>query len=206
VGLFVDLTLVIPVGIAAGLGAAGYLARDVLRRDTGTDRMREIAAAIQEGARAFLRRQYRTIAIIAVVLAILLAVSIGATGGLDFGLRTGGAFGLGAFLSALSGYIGMQISIRSNSRSAAGSLRSVNDALVIALRGGAVSGLAIVALATAHPAKFPDAVERATGVRPALPDRLAGLFDRPERVEVLPNDLAAVQGFIRDTVAMRGAA
>ncbi|MEX1206457.1 MAG: threonine synthase, partial [Dongiaceae bacterium] len=64
----------------------------------------------------------------------------------------------------------------------------------------------IVALATAHPAKFPDAVERATGVRPALPDRLAGLFDRPERVEVLPNDLAAVQGFIRDAVALRGAA
>jgi len=149
VGLFVDLTLVIPVGIAAGLGAAVFLARDVLRRDTGTDRMREIAGAIQEGARAFLRRQYRTIAIIAVVLAILLAVSIGATGGLDLGLRTGGAFGLGAFLSALSGYIGMQISIRSNSRSAAGSLRSVNDALVIALRGGAVSGLAIVALSLA---------------------------------------------------------
>ena len=64
----------------------------------------------------------------------------------------------------------------------------------------------VVALATAHPAKFPDAVERATGIRPALPDRLAGLFDRPERVEVLPNDLAAVQGFIRDAVAARGAA
>ena len=142
----VDLTLVIPVGILAGLGAAGYLTRDVLRRDTGTDRMREIAGAIQEGARAFLRRQYRTIALIAVVLAILFVVSIGATGRFELGLRTGGAFGLGAFFSALSGYLGMHISIRSNSRSAAGSLRSFNDALVIALRGGAVSGLAIVAL------------------------------------------------------------
>ena len=63
----------------------------------------------------------------------------------------------------------------------------------------------IVALATAHPAKFPDAVERATGRRPALPDRLASLFERPERVEVLPNDLKAVQGFIRSR-NLKGAA
>jgi threonine synthase len=55
----------------------------------------------------------------------------------------------------------------------------------------------IVALATAHPAKFPDAVERATGVRPALPARLADLFERPERFEVLPNDLKTVQGYVR---------
>jgi threonine synthase len=63
----------------------------------------------------------------------------------------------------------------------------------------------IVALATAHPAKFPDAVERATGERPALPARLADLLDRPERVEVLPNDLKAVQGFIRSR-RLKGAA
>ena len=58
--------------------------------------------------------------------------------------------------------------------------------------------VAVVALGCAHPAKFPDAVEQATGIRPALPPRLADLFDRPERVSDLPNDLAAVQGFIRD--------
>ena len=52
----------------------------------------------------------------------------------------------------------------------------------------------VVVLATAHPAKFPDAVERATGMRPPLPDRLADLLDRPERFEVVPNDLAAVDG------------
>ena len=63
----------------------------------------------------------------------------------------------------------------------------------------------VVALATAHPAKFPDAVERATGMRPALPPRLADLFDRPERVEVLPNDLRAVQAFIRSR-RLKGAA
>ena len=61
----IDLSIVIPIAILAGLGFAGLLTRDVLRRDTGNDRMREITAAIQQGARAFLRRQYRSIAVIA---------------------------------------------------------------------------------------------------------------------------------------------
>ena len=147
--LLVDLSPVIPIAVAAGLGVAGLLARDVLRRDTGTDRMREIASAIQDGARAFLRRQYRTIALIAVILAVVFAAAVGASRGVVTGLKTAGAFGLGALFSALSGYIGMQIAIRSNVRSAAGSLRSFNDALTIALRGGAVSGLAIVGLSLA---------------------------------------------------------
>ncbi len=66
--------------------------------------------------------------------------------------------------------------------------------------------LPVVALATAHPAKFPDAVERATGIRPALPRRLADLFEREERSTTLPNDLEAVQAHIRDRAALRGAA
>jgi K(+)-stimulated pyrophosphate-energized sodium pump len=145
----VDLSLVIPVGIVVGLGIAGLLARDVLRRGTGTDRMREIADAIQDGARAFLRRQYRSIALIATALAAVFALAIGLTQTWELGLKTAGAFGLGATFSALSGYIGMHIAIRSNIRSAAGSLTSFGDALVIALRGGAVSGLSIVALSLA---------------------------------------------------------
>ena len=146
-----DLSLVIPIAILVGLGGAGLLARDVLRRDTGTERMREIASAIQDGARAFLRRQYRAIGIIAAILAIAFAAGIGLTSarGWELGLKTAGAFALGALFSALSGYIGMHIAIRSNVRSAAGSLKSFNDALVIALRGGAVSGLSIVALSLA---------------------------------------------------------
>ena len=64
----------------------------------------------------------------------------------------------------------------------------------------------VVALATAHPAKFPDAVERATGVRPQLPPRLADLYEREERLQVLPNDLAAVQEAVRRTRDLRGAA
>ena len=149
----VDLSIIIPIAILAALGFAGVLARDVLRRDTGTDRMREIAAAIQQGARAFLRRQYRTIAIIAGILAVVFAGAIyaqraasGSSDAVQLGLKTAGAFALGALFSALSGYIGMQIAIRSNVRSAAGSLKSFNEALVVALRGGAVSGLAIVGL------------------------------------------------------------
>jgi threonine synthase len=67
------------------------------------------------------------------------------------------------------------------------------------------AGSPLVALATAHPAKFPDAVKAATGVAPALPPRLADIFTRKERLTVLPNDLAAVQAHIRDAVAHAGA-
>ena len=139
----------IPIAILVGLGFAALLTRDILRRDTGSDRMREIASSIQQGARAFLRRQYKTIALIAVALAILFAIALGAQKGPLLGLETAGAFALGATFSALSGYIGMHIAIRSNIRSAAGSLKSFNDALVIALRGGAVSGLSIVSMSLA---------------------------------------------------------
>src|SRR5207245_744579 len=145
----IDLSFIIPIAILAGVGFAAILTRDILRRDTGSDRMREITGAIQQGARAFLRRQYKTIAIIAAALAILFAVALGAQKGLLAGFETAGAFALGATFSALSGYIGMHIAIRSNVRSAAGSLKSFNDALVIALRGGAVSGLSIVSMSLA---------------------------------------------------------
>src|SRR6266487_2340149 len=145
----VDLSWVIPLAVLAGLGFAALLTRDVLRRDTGSDAMREIAEAIQQGARAFLRRQYKTIALIAATLAVLFAVALGLQRGYVAGLETAGAFALGATFSALSGYIGMHIAIRSNIRSAAGSLKSFNDALVTALRGGAVSGVSIVSLSLA---------------------------------------------------------
>jgi len=140
-----DLTLVIPIAGFAALGFAAYLARDVLSRDKGTLKMQEIAQAIQDGARAFLKRQYRTIAIIAAIVAVVFAVALGITQSLVLGLKTAGAFALGATLSALSGYVGMQISIRANLRSAAGSLTSFRAALSAAFRGGAVSGFAIVA-------------------------------------------------------------
>src|SRR5437879_5055521 len=132
----VDLSIIIPIAVLAGLGFAGLLARDILRRETGSDRMREIATAIQQGARAFLRRQYKSIALIASALAILFAVAIGAQKGPLLGFETAGAFALGATFSALSGYIGMHIAIRSIIISAEGSMKSFNDELVIVMCGG----------------------------------------------------------------------
>src|SRR5216117_3187662 len=151
-----DLSIIIPIAILAGLGFAGILTRGILRQDAGSERMREIAAAIQQGAQAFLRRQYKAIGIIAALLAVVFAAAIfgqsavsGKSDAVALGLKTAGAFALGATFSALSGFIGMQVAIRTNVRSAAGSLKSFNDALVIALRGGAVSGLSIVGLSLA---------------------------------------------------------
>lgn len=144
-----DLAYVIPIAVLAGLGSAALLTRDVVRRSTGTEAMRDVAAAIQQGARAFLRRQYRAIAFIALAFAAAFAVALGVQKGLVFGVRTALAFALGAIFSALSGYIGMHVAIRSNVRCAAGALESVDDALVTALRGGAVSGLSIVSLSLA---------------------------------------------------------
>ncbi len=144
-----DLSYVILIAVLAGLGTAALLTRDILRRDQGTEKMRDIAGAIQQGARAFLRRQYKSIAIIAAILAVAFAAALGYQNGWEFGVKTALAFALGATFSALSGYIGMHIAIRSNVRSAAASLKSFNGALVTALRGGAVSGLSIVSMSLA---------------------------------------------------------
>ncbi len=141
----VDLSLVIPIAGAAALATAGYLARFVLRQDAGSDKMREIGDAIRQGARAFMKRQYTTIAIIAGILAVVFALALGA-GNPTLGVKTAGAFALGAAFSAISGYVGMHISIRANQRCAAAAQASYNAALKTALRGGAVSGLAIVTM------------------------------------------------------------
>ncbi|MBI3325251.1 MAG: sodium-translocating pyrophosphatase [Nitrospinae bacterium] len=125
---------------------AGYLARYVLREGTGTPEMQEIAAAIREGAEAFMKRQYRTIGIMTVGLAALMFVLYGVLKGWDKSGMTTFAFLLGALCSALSGYIGMYISIRANVRTANAARTSLGRALVIALRGGAVSGVTVVAL------------------------------------------------------------
>jgi len=140
-----ELSYVIPIAGFAAFAFAGYLAWRVLKQPTGTEKMQEIGDAIRQGARAFMKRQYSTIAIIAVILAIVFATSIGISNP-RLGAMTGFAFGLGAAFSAISGYIGMHISIRANQRCAAAATKSYNDALKTAFRGGAVSGLAIVAM------------------------------------------------------------
>jgi K(+)-stimulated pyrophosphate-energized sodium pump len=129
------------------LAFAAWLAVWVLRKDAGTSAMRVISDAIQEGAEAFLRRQYRTIAWLSLVVAGLLLVFYGVEKG-DWGLsgKIVASFLIGALCSALAGYIGMYVSIRANIRTASAARTSLGGALAIALRGGAVSGLTVVAM------------------------------------------------------------
>ncbi|MGQ0796925.1 MAG: sodium/proton-translocating pyrophosphatase, partial [Methanobacteriota archaeon] len=140
----VDVTVIVPGAGLAAVGTSAYLAWSVLRRSPGDEAMQGIAARIQDGARAFMRRQYRTIAVIAAVVAVIFALAIGASRGLESGARTAIAFALGATLSAASGYIGMYISVRANARCANDGLASFAGALRTALLGGAVSGLTLL--------------------------------------------------------------
>ncbi len=136
----VDITLVIPIAGLVGLAFAGYLTWYVFRKDLGTPEMQEIGEAIRQGAMAFMRRQYTTIIVISVLLSILIAALI------DPKPWVGVSFLVGAGASALSGYIGMYVSVRSNIRTAAAARRSLNEALVTSFRGGAVSGMGVVSL------------------------------------------------------------
>jgi K(+)-stimulated pyrophosphate-energized sodium pump len=141
----------IVVGILA-IAFAGYLARYVLRKDTGTPAMQKVADAIFKGAMAFLNRQYRTIASLAVVAAIIVALVLGLLGQgsqadkISLAWHTALAFLIGAFCSGVSGYIGMYVAVKSNSRTASAATRSLGEALMVSLRGGAVSGFLVVAL------------------------------------------------------------
>jgi K(+)-stimulated pyrophosphate-energized sodium pump len=139
-----------PVVLLAGILAilfAAWLARDVLSGDKGTKAMQEVASLIFEGAMAFLNRQYRTIAMLAVVAAVIIGVLIGGLANDPaHGLRTAIAFLVGAFCSGLAGFIGMYIAVQANLRTAAAAQRSVRDAINVSLRGGAVSGFLVVAL------------------------------------------------------------
>jgi len=140
-----ELSYVIPIAGFAAIAFAGYLAWRVLKQPTGTEKMQEIGDAIRQGARAFMKRQYSSIAVIAIILAVVFAVAIG-VGNPTLGIKTAIAFGLGSAFSAISGYIGMLISIRANQRCAAAATRSYNEALKIAFHGGAVSGFSVVAM------------------------------------------------------------
>ena len=124
----------------------GYLISYVLKQDTGNAKMQEIAAAIKEGANAFLKRQYRTIAIIGLLVAVGILLIYALSGNLELGVKTAVAFILGAFCSAFAGFVGMWISVRANIRTAAASTRDINAALRVSLYGGTISGLIIVTM------------------------------------------------------------
>jgi K(+)-stimulated pyrophosphate-energized sodium pump len=130
--------------IAYGIILIGY----ILRQPAGTERMQNIAAAIQEGAGAYLNRQYTTIGIIGLVVAVLLAIFIqGSTTGDPGHVLTAVLFVVGALCSAAAGYIGMNIAVRANVRTAQGGTVGLSRAMGIAFRGGAVTGFMVVGLA-----------------------------------------------------------
>ena len=142
-------------GVIAVLFAL-YLARDVLARDQGSEAMQDVASTIFEGAVAFIRRQYTTIALLALVASVIIGgviavvegqnVADTSVYGLECGIRTGVAFLVGAACSMAAGIIGMYISVRSNGRAASAAQRSLVEAVQVAMRGGAVSGFLVVSL------------------------------------------------------------
>jgi K(+)-stimulated pyrophosphate-energized sodium pump len=151
----VHIVLPVVLGISVvSLVVAALLAREVLGAPTGKPEMKEIADAIRQGAEAFLARQYRTIGALAVVaaLAIFLFYYLNrnvaniAQMGQSTALRVTFSFIAGAACSAIAGYIGMFVSIRANLRAATAAMTSLNRALQLALRGGAVSGLSVVSM------------------------------------------------------------
>ncbi len=140
-----ELAIVVVISILA-LILAAFLARSVFAQDEGTPKMREVSDAIRVGAEAFIKRQYSTIAILAIVLTVVIFGVYFLTGQQGLASFTALAFVIGASCSALAGVIGMSVAVRTNIRTAAAAQTSDGKALDISFRGGAVSGLIITAM------------------------------------------------------------
>jgi K(+)-stimulated pyrophosphate-energized sodium pump len=117
---------------------AGYNTYRVLKHDPGTEKMKEISKAIQEGSMAYMHRQFKTVAVFAIIIFVIIAVV------LDINMAI--SFLVGAVFSGLAGYIGMNVSVRANSRTASAAKTGLSEALDVAFRGGSVTGLSVVGL------------------------------------------------------------
>jgi K(+)-stimulated pyrophosphate-energized sodium pump len=141
-----NLLFMIPVAAIVALLFALYFFRDLWSKDKGTPEMQKISNAIETGAMAYLRRQYKTIGVISIILAVVIAI-VGFAAGGDFAnylnYKVAIAFLIGAGFSILSGYIGMKVSVNANIRTASAAKRSFNDAFICSFRGGAIAGIAV---------------------------------------------------------------
>ncbi|HIE16903.1 MAG TPA: sodium-translocating pyrophosphatase, partial [Dehalococcoidia bacterium] len=138
-----DLVWIATISGILGLGFAGFLAYFVLRQDEGAERIREISAAIREGALAFLSREYQILGIFVIIVTIVLGIIP------NLGWWVSLAFLFGAISSALAGYVGMDIAIRANGRTAVAAQKSLNEGLKVAFRSGAVMGMCVVGIGLA---------------------------------------------------------
>jgi K(+)-stimulated pyrophosphate-energized sodium pump len=148
--------------ILGGLCAVAYgivTITDVMKRDPGTQRMQEIAGAISEGAQAYLRRQYATIGVVGVVLFGVLAVFLG--------IKVAVGFLIGAVLSGVAGFIGMNVSVRANVRTAQASSTSLGAGLEVAFKSGAVTGMLVAGLALLGVALYYLYLTRGAGLAPS---------------------------------------